>query len=694
MIKIKILKEREKLKGGQGDNRPDTDFDPKQLAIGVEDETGEHTPSKEVGKEIAKDHLTKDPNYYRKLKAAGIDEKRSLKELLGALTDPVGTLGTGLSDFAKAGEEKLSSWLDKKLGVGDQTPQTAGHGYAKDYLGRLASSMTPAEILKKVLTVLEHEKIQDENNKKAVKVAVEQLLKKETAEDADYQTLTAKLTPLLTQDPKNPKAVGQRLNKAIEILKDYFGRKETDNNQAQQSGSVAQATADDAQMSMFGKDMNVAVQDRQMSMVDASGKAIDARDPRVDIGAMKAGFFVNYLFQADEETLNKIIQDPQKPQNPKLKDSISAFKKAISDAKNGLSKKIANDIINKANEYLGGKPQDKITLQEEALTGLERAKEIARRANTKEKNVWVVLSVLYYSGKLSKKYAISMGFEKSPEAQATIKEYLKLHEENKKAAVMLSELIKQLETNKDKVWLFFDTETAGMDPHERQLTEIAGIAVKPDFSNGNAKIISQYHKKIELTPETKKQIEQPFTPDPKQPNVKSVKDILQMTKYHTSKGEKTEEALAIKGFVDFVKENEKEGQVILVAHNANFDRKFVSVRSNLYGIEKLNNKTIDTLELVYEFFYPLLIVADKENLMSKMKTAKGMPSFTLGTLTAALKIENKDWHNALADVNSLIGVTQEIVNYLKKQKDIDVRAGYEKSLKLQRARKAWGKKKK
>lgn len=75
MIKIKIIKEREKLKGGQGDNRPDADFDPKQLAIGVEDETGEHTPNKQVGKEIAKDHLTKDPNYYRKLKAAGIDEQ-------------------------------------------------------------------------------------------------------------------------------------------------------------------------------------------------------------------------------------------------------------------------------------------------------------------------------------------------------------------------------------------------------------------------------------------------------------------------------------------------------------------------------------------------------------------------------------------------------------------------------------------
>lgn len=74
MIKIKILREREKLKGGAGDNKPDSDFDPEQLAIGVEDETGEHTPDLKIGKEIAKDHLSKDPDYYRKLKAAGIEE--------------------------------------------------------------------------------------------------------------------------------------------------------------------------------------------------------------------------------------------------------------------------------------------------------------------------------------------------------------------------------------------------------------------------------------------------------------------------------------------------------------------------------------------------------------------------------------------------------------------------------------------
>lgn len=276
---------------------------------------------------------------------------------------------------------------------------------------------------------------------------------------------------------------------------------------------------------------------------------------------------------------------------------------------------------------------------------------------------------------------------------AGVDEYLQLREEEKKAAVMMSELLKQLEAHQNKIWVFFDTETSGMHPNDRQLTEIAGIAVKPDFISGNGKIINQYHTKIDLTPETQELIKQQG--DMKStPGKMSVKDILKMNQYFTSKGEKTQEETALKGFIDFVKSLESEGEVILLAHNAKFDRQFISVRSAKYGLEKLNNKTIDTLDLVYEFFYPLLVVVDKEKLLSTLKTPRGMPSFTLGTLSKALNIDNKEWHSALADVKTLIDITQQIVSRLQKEKDVDVRAGYEKSLKMQRTRKSWGKKKK
>lgn len=68
MEKIKIIiRDKEKLKGGKGDYLPDSDFDPEQLEIGIQHEM-EHTKDRKLAKEIAKDHLSEDPNYYKKLK--------------------------------------------------------------------------------------------------------------------------------------------------------------------------------------------------------------------------------------------------------------------------------------------------------------------------------------------------------------------------------------------------------------------------------------------------------------------------------------------------------------------------------------------------------------------------------------------------------------------------------------------------
>lgn len=54
------------LPGGKGDDRPDSDFDAAALAEGLRHEL-EHTKDPAVAKEIAKDHLTEDPQYYKKV---------------------------------------------------------------------------------------------------------------------------------------------------------------------------------------------------------------------------------------------------------------------------------------------------------------------------------------------------------------------------------------------------------------------------------------------------------------------------------------------------------------------------------------------------------------------------------------------------------------------------------------------------
>ena len=63
----KQLINEDELPGGAGDDKPDSNFDQEQLKIGIKHEM-EHTKDIKIAKNIAKDHLTEDPNYYKKLK--------------------------------------------------------------------------------------------------------------------------------------------------------------------------------------------------------------------------------------------------------------------------------------------------------------------------------------------------------------------------------------------------------------------------------------------------------------------------------------------------------------------------------------------------------------------------------------------------------------------------------------------------
>jgi len=61
-----LLKIADELDGGLADGRPDSDFPSDELKKGTEVEF-EHTSDRGKAKEIAKDHLAEDPEYYTKL---------------------------------------------------------------------------------------------------------------------------------------------------------------------------------------------------------------------------------------------------------------------------------------------------------------------------------------------------------------------------------------------------------------------------------------------------------------------------------------------------------------------------------------------------------------------------------------------------------------------------------------------------
>jgi hypothetical protein len=79
---LSILKAAAKdvLPGGKADNMPDADFDKKKLEHAKKHEM-EHTSNPAIAKEVAKDHLLEDSNYYKK-----IEKIEKLSKLMKAAT--------------------------------------------------------------------------------------------------------------------------------------------------------------------------------------------------------------------------------------------------------------------------------------------------------------------------------------------------------------------------------------------------------------------------------------------------------------------------------------------------------------------------------------------------------------------------------------------------------------------------------
>ena len=94
--------------------------------------------------------------------------------------------------------------------------------------------------------------------------------------------------------------------------------------------------------------------------------------------------------------------------------------------------------------------------------------------------------------------------------------------------IKTDEFLEFFEKNRDRVWVFIDTETLGFNPSKHQLTEVAAKAVK--FNGMDSEEISCYHEKAKLLSITRLRMGRPFRGEGL-----SYKDLMQMTNY----GEKT-----------------------------------------------------------------------------------------------------------------------------------------------------------
>jgi len=260
----------------------------------------------------------------------------------------------------------------------------------------------------------------------------------------------------------------------------------------------------------------------------------------------------------------------------------------------------------------------------------------------------------------------------------------------------IQQLFDKLKDFGDNTWIFFDTETTGFKPESAQLTEIGAISAKPDnwqFTEVEAEQ-GIFYDKIKLNPETLAGFEASDDPNIKYP--------LELTRYGMPsdeyrekypKGMPNEEDI-LKQFVSYL---ESQPSPVLVAQNAEFDVNFIQKRADLYNIP-VNMRAypiFDTMMLIKLWHNSLIkTLADNGDeraqtiLQALTMTGKfgDYVSASMGPVSKAYEISTDDWHNALADVKMMMGMTKAIFMALQASSDVDI-SKYQ-------GRTAWGLRKK
>jgi len=126
------LAKAEKIPGGKAAGRPDSDFDPKQLAMGIKVEM-EHTKDKTKAKEIAKDHLAEISDYYTRLKTMEDKAKKEgIKKGAIVVKDPKDKNRQFEVETTKEGKKKLVFQRDGKGSVQGSSGRGMGPGKGKN----------------------------------------------------------------------------------------------------------------------------------------------------------------------------------------------------------------------------------------------------------------------------------------------------------------------------------------------------------------------------------------------------------------------------------------------------------------------------------------------------------------------------------------------------------------------------------
>jgi len=268
-----------------------------------------------------------------------------------------------------------------------------------------------------------------------------------------------------------------------------------------------------------------------------------------------------------------------------------------------------------------------------------------------------------------------------------LREYIReMLKENKLSGRTIEGVLDLLGGYSNNTWIFFDTETTGLQPSSSQLTEIGAIAVDPNTWNSDATILDQFNEKIKLTDESERLLNDPESPERKawekgnkgaRNPLKDPQAVLSMTRY----GEKGRSFGDEQEVLDqFFKWCSGFSNPLFIAQNASFDLKFLSVRS---GGKLPKYPALDTRELMEMYLVPLLKTQTKaeegdpaaQELLDKLYVNKGnwgYHSVSMGVVSKAYGINIDDWHNAIADVKMMMEMYRNVVETIRSGMGTDI----------------------
>lgn len=243
---------------------------------------------------------------------------------------------------------------------------------------------------------------------------------------------------------------------------------------------------------------------------------------------------------------------------------------------------------------------------------------------------------------------------------------------------------------KDDTWVFFDTETTGLMYKEQQVqaTQIACLAynthgfeegTSPEVINGGT-----FNVKVKLQPETLDFMKNQEADIAGGAEVKfPMKKILKMNRYGdpTAPFLKPEQAAdQFEEFLDKMREQSPSGKIVMIAQNSPFD---VGILNSMYerlGREPPDDETWDTKASLEVHLHPILELIkndpeaseeDKDLVKNLTRSSRGKELFSssLGVVVKAFKLEDKGWHDALADVAMTMDMLEAVVNFVRRKKD-------------------------